>query len=311
MLLTGPELADAKRWAGSHAEEIEDFEVRFLAASADRDIAERKSRRLSVVIRGLVAAFLLGMTSLTLLAVRSCNRAEEQRIKAEQERSKADEQRLQAERISAEFALDRGRAACERGNVGRGLLFMARSLQLAPPDTTILQQSIRIQLSRWISGFYSLENALDHNKLILSVAFSPDGKTILTGSDDEIARLWDAGTGKLLMTLPRQAAVRAVAFSPDGKTILTGSGLVGSGEGLAQVWEASTGKLRRNLPHQGPVFAVAFSPDGKTVLTGSGLGERGKVWPRCGRRRRANSGGTYRTKARSLPWPSALTARPS
>ena len=72
-----------ERWADSHAEEISDSEIRFLGASADREITSVESRRLSVVISGLVTAFLLGMTSLTLLAVRSCNRAEEERIKAE------------------------------------------------------------------------------------------------------------------------------------------------------------------------------------------------------------------------------------
>ena len=56
------------------------------------------------------------------------------------------------------------------------------------------------------------------------MAFSPDGKTVLTGSDDKTARLWDAATGQPLgPPMKHQGAVRAVAFSPDGKTIVTGS----------------------------------------------------------------------------------------
>ena len=52
------------------------------------------------------------------------------------------------------------------------------------------------------------------------MAFSPDGKTVLTGSDDKTARLWDASTGQPIgQPLTHQDAVRAVAFSPDGKTV--------------------------------------------------------------------------------------------
>jgi tetratricopeptide (TPR) repeat protein len=56
------------------------------------------------------------------------------------------------------------------------------------------------------------------------VAFSPDGKTVLTGSRDKTARLWAAATGQPLgPPLPHQGYVSAVAFSPDGQTVLTGS----------------------------------------------------------------------------------------
>ena len=53
------------------------------------------------------------------------------------------------------------------------------------------------------------------------MAFSPDGKTVLTGSVDGTARLWDAATGQPIgPPLPHQSGVWAVAFSPDGKTVL-------------------------------------------------------------------------------------------
>ena len=62
------------------------------------------------------------------------------------------------------------------------------------------------------------------------MAFSPDGKTVITGSEDNTARLWDAATGQPLgQTLTHQGAVHAVAFSPDGKTVITGGDWTSTG----------------------------------------------------------------------------------
>jgi WD40 repeat protein len=108
----------------------------------------------------------------------------------------------------------------------------------------------------------------------MAVAFSPDGKTVLTGSVDNTARLWETAAGKPLgPPLQHQDLVVAVAFSPDGKTVLTGSI-----DKTSRLWETVTGKpLGPPLQHQGQVVAVAFSPDGKTVLTGS-CDNTARVW---------------------------------
>ncbi|MDX2263703.1 MAG: hypothetical protein NW215_01845 [Hyphomicrobiales bacterium] len=63
-----------------------------------------------------------------------------------------------------------------------------------------------------------------HGYGVTAAAFSPDGKTIVSGSSDNNLKLWDAATGKLIRTLERHAyAVTAAAFSPDGKTVVSGS----------------------------------------------------------------------------------------
>jgi len=113
-----------------------------------------------------------------------------------------------------------------------------------------------------------------HASDVYSVAFSPDGSQVLTGSGDNTAKLWDAATGTEIRTFSGYASyVSSVAFSPDGSQVLTGSG-----EATAKLWDAATGtEIRTFTGHAAPVYSVAFSPDGSQVLTGS-RDDTAKLW---------------------------------
>jgi WD40 repeat protein/class 3 adenylate cyclase len=99
-----------------------------------------------------------------------------------------------------------------------------------------------------------------------SVAFSPDGKTVLTGNDDGIARLWNVETGEeIRQFIGHTDLIWTATFSPDGKYIATASG-----DSTARMWGTRTGQeLRRFIGHTAGVENVAFSPDGKYIVTGS------------------------------------------
>ncbi|MBI1291482.1 hypothetical protein GC173_09600 [bacterium] len=113
-----------------------------------------------------------------------------------------------------------------------------------------------------------------HTRTVESVAFSPDGTRVLTGSTDHTARLWDASTGAVLRTFTGHTYhVNSVAFSPDGTRVLTGSS-----DNSARLWDPSTGAVLRTFTgHTYDVSSVAFSPDGTRVLTGSSDG-RARLW---------------------------------
>jgi WD40 repeat protein len=98
------------------------------------------------------------------------------------------------------------------------------------------------------------------------VAFSPDGKLVVSGSDDNTVRLWDAATGAARQTLQGHSeSVRSVTFSPNGKLMVSGSD-----DNIVRLWDAATGVARQMLEgHSGWVSSVAFSPDGKLVVSGS------------------------------------------
>ena len=64
-----------------------------------------------------------------------------------------------------------------------------------------------------------------HKHAVLSLAFSPDGNTLASGSADQTLKLWDIASGKDQTTLKEHTgSVFSVAFSPDGKTLASASG---------------------------------------------------------------------------------------
>jgi WD40 repeat protein len=107
---------------------------------------------------------------------------------------------------------------------------------------------------------------LGHTGSVYSVAFSPDGKQLVSGSHDKTIKLWDVTTGREIKTfsgLPPSTII-TVCFSPDGKQILSGSF-----DGI-KLWDVATGReIRTFTGHNNPVYSIAFSPDGRQVLSSS------------------------------------------
>ncbi len=144
---------------------------------------------------------------------------------------------------------------------------------LSPDDSKLLVPLRNIKLKEGpvaiyevFSGKWLLTLITRHSGLVNTVSYSPDGKTVLTGSLDETAILRDIATDRRLRTFKGHAnSVESVAFSPNGKKVLTGSW-----DETAILWDVATGRRLRTFEgHAHCVEAVAFSPDGKRVLTGS------------------------------------------
>jgi WD40 repeat protein/transcriptional regulator with XRE-family HTH domain len=215
-------------------------------------LQKRAASRLRVLVGGL-ALFLLVATVLSLFAL------DRQRA-AEESLSHADAQRLAAE---------------------ANVLWQARGSN-SPLIALLTIRSLRTQyspegdamLDRATTLAYPLLQLTGHTGGIKSIAFSADGKQVLTSSIDGTARLWDPQTGRPGRVISytgelfpgiSSPSLLAAAFSPDGRYVLAG----GNGT-MASMWDAATGQeVQQFRGYALAVLSVAFSSDGKQVLIGS------------------------------------------
>jgi WD40 repeat protein len=162
-----------------------------------------------------------------------------------------------------------------RGLVGNGTLPLAFS-----PDGKVLASRSaswgdhRIRLWDVAKGT-ELRPFGAHHGDISCLAFSADGKKLISGGKDQTARIWETASGKELTVHDRhEVPVTAVAFSADGRTVASGDR-----SNVTHVWDATTGKLLHRLRSEletpwgthPAIRVLRFAPDGKTLWAGSAV----------------------------------------
>ena len=287
VLYRGARLTQVREWAAFHADEMNTLEREFLAASiesSEREAAEREAQR----VRELEAAQKLAETQR--------QRAEEQAQAAKQLNRRArylggallialimmltalffgDQSRqnaIQAQAANTQAIANFSHAEAQRlaaeatnlmntkGNSETAALLTLRSLNLeyTPQGDAALLSAINLN--------YPVQVFTGNKGGVEKVAFSPDDKWILTGSNDHTARLFDAQSGKQLQAFSgHTAGINDIAFSADGKWVLTASW-----DKTVRLWDTGTGReLRKFVGHTNSVITADFSQDGKRILTGS------------------------------------------
>jgi len=210
-------------------------------------------------------AVMAAISVLALVAGFQWLQAEHQRQTAEQNAERAQRNEARSNELLREASkVDFVTASQQRDPAAR-LAYLARAGRNDPSN-----QVASITLEQFITRQNAFPKAplcsFRHNASLLTASFSPDGRRVVTASEDHTARVWEAATGKAVGQLLRHdGRVNSAVFSPDGKWVVTASE-----DSAARLWEADSGKLLSIFQgHTDAVTDAVFSPDGKWVLSAS------------------------------------------
>ena len=245
---------------------LTDFGPSLNAEQADyvrASVAEQKRRR-----RGqerIRYAVLVAISVLAMVAGFQWLQADRQRRNAEQNAQRAQWNEARSKDLLREASkVDFAAATQQKDSVAK-LAYLARAVRNDPGN-----RAAAITLEQLISREELFPNALlrsfPHDQSVSAASFSPDGKWVVTASDDHTARVWDVATGQEVgQPLQHESRVNTATFSPDGKSVVTASS-----DHTARLWEAATGRtIGEPLRHDSRVNSASFSPDGKRVITAS------------------------------------------
>jgi hypothetical protein len=269
-LLRGAALRGAQSWLDARpptapAPTAEQLEL--ITASQRASGRRRWNWTLGVIA---VAAIAIGLAGLAYwqreVAIANEETAKTNERIARQNEERANAERDQALRRQSLFLAEKSQQESERGNGTNGILL---ALEALPKDMGKPDRPYVIEAE--IAAFRALQAPLElavlegHGATVWSVAFSPDGTRLASGSSDDTVRLWDVASGQETARLEGHGAdVNSVAFSPDGTRLASGGD-----DDTVRLWDMASGQQTARLEGHGDgVGSVAFSPDGTRLASG-------------------------------------------
>jgi WD40 repeat protein/transcriptional regulator with XRE-family HTH domain len=279
-LYRGARLAQAREWAETNVERLNELERAFLTASMEQeqhDVLEHEAQRQ----RELEAAQKLATT-------------ESQHAKQLQRRALfltgafvlaivlagvaflfSQQATVSAKTAQAEqqVAFERELSASAVNNLSvdpeRSILLALQAVDVSLKDDQPVLIEAQDALHRSIQTSRVLATLRGDSAGVYSVVASGDGQRLATLSDDGTLKIWDAASNQKLLSIPtgltEQNVLRFISFSPDGKRVAAPAGVH-----LVKVWEVASGKELLTLSgHTDEVTAAIFSPDGTRIATGS------------------------------------------
>jgi WD40 repeat protein/class 3 adenylate cyclase len=269
-LYRGAHLSQGRAWVELHLNSLNAGERAFLNASIEQEQHEELERE-EQRLRELAAAKELAETQrqsasrlrtrnrvittigsialiLALLAGLFGFRSNQNEARAEANFNQAEAQRL---------ALEANRLLTSGGSSEQIALLSLRSMntRYTPEGDAALAAAARLE--------YPVQSFTD-TSTVWSAAFSPDGRYVLTGNNDNVAKLWDAQSGQEIREFTGHTKlIEDVHFSPDGREVLAGSFM----DGTIILWDTATGKEIYRISTDPQVRWAAYSHNGKNIFT--------------------------------------------
>ncbi|NJR59694.1 MAG: hypothetical protein HC769_13135 [Cyanobacteria bacterium CRU_2_1] len=275
-LLQGQALREAQAWAEDKS--LSDRDYQFLRAS-ERASEETERRAIQVALdaqteanriltKAKQRAFWISRISVFILTVLSVVAV----LESKRLQSEVAVREVQLKVDSSEDSFSTGqifRALLESLQAGQNL----NRLDKANRNREGLQMEVIAVL---LKAVFSVKerNSLEHENLVSSSIFSPDGETIASGNEDGVIKLWNPeNEQELQISSKQQASISSINFSPDGKMIASGSR-----DGTIKLWNPKNGQeLQPFSRQQASISSIDFSPNGRMIASGNGDGTI-KLW---------------------------------
>jgi WD40 repeat protein len=264
----------SERYASARelAEDVRRFETGQIVGAHEYSVGERFwrfIRRHRAAVAATVAALLvlLGVGTASLLGVLEArDRAERKQAEAELARLDAESARQQTLERADELTLLHARAAVDR-DPNEAIAWL-RSLSPGFPRWSAVRT---IAADARAHGFATLLQG--HTQTVNDLVFTPDGKHLITASDDHTVRVWDLEHGGAQILAGHSDEVWRIELSPDGRFIATAGK-----DRTVRLWNLETGGGRLLASHPGPVYGIGFTPDGQHLVTGCRGDDLLRVW---------------------------------
>ena len=278
-LLRGQALKDAQDW--SQGKRLSDLDYQFLSASVEVDrravqlaleaertqeiearlVEEQKNARLQRSLLQTISLAFAIATTLALFSFWQYRQANE------------SERKTRISEVQALISSSNGRFASHQPlDAMLDAIKAKQRLRGLSQVSSTMESQVDAVLQRAVYGAAEINRLSGHQAGIVTVTFSPDGKTLATTSVDKTVKLWRRDGGLLETLRGHETSVMTVAFSPNGRLLVSASD-----DGTLKFWQLDGTLLKTFKGHDAAVMTIVFSPDGQT-LASSSVDKTLKLW---------------------------------